>query len=128
MKNISKLNLPHDYTALNSDEAARVNGGCTSGIISLISYLLGGLDLSFGSNQSNVSTDTTGVASKATVTSVSTSTGTTASGRGGKATSSSVTSVATHANVNTGTQGNYVKWDANFNLGELFTHILGAFI
>lgn len=118
MKTNNNLVMPHSYSVMGAQEMEQTTGGAltTSGILGFISYLLGGLDVSFGSKNSQVNTDTTATASQASTSS--------AGGRG----SSSVSAVATHSNVDTISSGRYFDWDASFNLGTLFTRLINLFL
>lgn len=118
MKNVDHLILPQCYSILNELEMEKTSGGAltTNGVLSFISYLLGGLDVSFGSKNSHVNTDTVATASQASTSSI---------GRRG---SSSVSAVATHSNVDTISSDRYFDWGASFNLGSLFNQLVRLFL
>ncbi len=118
-KATNKIVMPASYTPVCQEEMENLTGGVSlSSILDFFSYILGGLDISFGRQQNNVNTQTTATASQAS-TGVST-----ASGYSG----SSVSAVATRTEVTTGTQGSYFDWDANFNLGDLFERVVSLFL
>lgn len=112
--------FPHQYTSITGDGMESVSGGVSislTGLLDFITYLLGGLDLSFGSKNSQVNTDTYATATQASSSAVA--------GRG--AGSKGVSTIATHSNVDTATSGRYMDIDANFNLGSFFSAFLNIF-
>ncbi|OUQ34535.1 hypothetical protein [Faecalibacterium sp. An122] len=118
MKFNTELVVPHSCSVMGTQEMEQITGGAltTSGVLGFISYLLGGLDVSFGSKNSQVNTDTVATASQASTSSI---------GRRG---SSSVSAVATHSNVDTISSGRYFDWGASFNLGSLFNQLVRLFL
>lgn len=114
MKNMENIKMPHNYTAIARQELEYLDGGAvtTGSLLGFISYLLGGLNVSFGSNKNQVSTDSTATVSHATTT------------VGGPA---QVGATATHTQVQTGINDTYFNWGANFNLGGFFNALIRLF-
>lgn len=118
MKNMNGIVMPHNYSVIKEPEMEYISGGDLSlnGVLNFVSYLLSGLDISFGSKNSHVNTDTVASASQASTTSY---------GRGG---SSVVSAVATHSSVDTISSGQYFDWGASFNLGSFFNALIRLFL
>lgn len=114
MKKNQTIVMPHQYVSITADEAKVISGGAvTAGsLLGFISYLLGGLNISFGSNKNQVSTDSTATTSHATTT------------VGGPA---QVGATATHTQIQTGINDTYFNWGANFNLGSFFNALIRLF-
>lgn len=119
MKKNESIVMPKHCKVIGNKDMEYISGGAltASGILGFISYMLSGLSISFGSNNNRVNTDTVGTFSQG-----STST----SSYGG--TSTSVSSSATHANVDTVSHGQYVNWGADFNLGGIFNALIRLFL
>lgn len=120
MKKNSSMVMPKQYTLVNVQEQQNITGGSVTGgsILGFISYLLSGLNISFGSRNNQVVTDTIGTESHAS-TGYSTTTG---------GVRTDVGSTSVHSNVDTVSTGNYFNWGANFNLGGLFNAIVRLFL
>lgn len=117
MKKNNSMVMPHSYMLVSECEMENINGGNLSfgGILNFISYLLGGLNISFGSSKNQLSTDTSATVSQATTGSV------------GGVHGTSVGASAVHTQVDTDSTGSYFNWDANFNLGRMFNALVGLF-
>lgn len=120
MKKNYNLVMPQQYTVVNAQEQQDITGGAVSSysILGFISYLLSGLDVSFGSRNNQVVTDTVGSESHA-------STGTSMTSGG---VTTSVGSSSQHINVDSVSSGRYFNWGADFNLGSLFNAIVRLFM
>lgn len=120
MKNMENIKMPHNYTAIARQELEYLDGGAvtTGSLLGFISYLLSGLNVSFGSGNNHLNTDTVAVGSHASTSATT--------GRGGVTTS--VYSSASHSNVDTISRGEYFNWGANFNLGGIFRALVNLFL
>lgn len=106
MKQRNTLMMPARYSMVESQESFDITGGGSgSAILNFISYILGGFNVSFGSNNRHSNSDT--------ITAVD-----------GYRTSSGY---VTHSNVDNITQNQYGGWSANFNLGGLFSALVRLF-
>lgn len=103
MKKHTDLTLPAQYALMNDQDCSNVTGG--GSFLSFISYLLGGFNISFGSNNRHSNSDT--------ITSVD-----------GYRTGSGY---VVHSNVDNVTSNQYGGWSANFNLGSLFNALARLF-
>ena len=120
MKKNYNLVMPQQYTVIDVQEQRNITGGALSSysVLGFISYLLSGLDVSFGSRNNQVVTDTVGSESHA-------STGTSMTSGG---VTTSVGSSSQHINVDSVSSGRYFNWGADFNLGSLFNAIVRLFM
>lgn len=106
MKKNTSLTMPARYSMVESKDCTEITGGSSSNaILSFISYLLGGFNISFGSNNRHTNSDT--------ITTVD-----------GNRTGSGY---VTHSNVDNITSNQYNGWSANFNLGGLFNALVRLF-
>ena len=114
MKKNQTIVMPSQYVSISEKESAVISGGAvtTGSLLGFISYLLGGLDVSFGSNKNQISADSTSTTSQATTT------------MGGPA---QVGATATHTQFQTGISDTYFSWGASFNLGSFFNALLRLF-
>lgn len=103
MKQRHEFTMPAHYSVIESSETSAITGG--GSILGFIAYLLGGFNVSFGSNNRHSNSDT--------ITSVD-----------GQRTSSGY---VVHSNVDNITRNQYGGWSANFNLGGLFNALVRLF-
>lgn len=104
MKQHNTLMMPARCSMVESHESFDITGG-SNAILNFISYILGGFNVSFGSNNRHSNSDT--------ITSVD-----------GSRTSSGY---VVHSNVDNITRNQYGGWSANFNLGGLFSALVRLF-
>lgn len=118
MENKNDIVMPRNYSAIEDFEMQQVIGGAASlySILNFISVLLSGFDISFGSQNSHVNTDTAATASQAST------------GSSGRTDASSVSAVATHSTVDTITSGQFFDWTASFNLSNIFNALSQLFL
>ena len=115
MKKNQTIVMPNQYVSITENESIAISGGAVTpgSLLGFISYLLGGLNISFGSNKNQVNTDSTATVSYATT------------AVGGSAQAGAT---ATHTQIQTGISDTYFNWGANFNLGGLFNALIRLFL
>lgn len=117
MENRNGIVMPRHYSVISGEEEERIAGGAVDlvSILNLISYILSGLDISFGVNnyvnKDNISTTTQ-----------------TSGTAGGAAALNPGATTQTQSTVDSDSSGRYFNVTGSLNLGGIFEAIADMFL
>ncbi|MBU3819862.1 MAG: hypothetical protein H9864_05770 [Candidatus Faecalibacterium intestinavium] len=118
MENRNGIVMPRHYSVISGEEKERIAGGAVDlvSILNLISYILSGLNISFGTNN-YVNSDN-----------VTTTTQSTTTGIGGTTVLNPGSTTQTQSTVDSDSSGRYFNITGSLNLGGIFEAIADMFL